>query len=392
MTDHAAFDAGSQRRVRQTLLALCVVVVTHGSLYPWLFAAPASWDTALRQMFVERLWWTGRGDAAVNVLLFLPVGLFGWLAVDRAEDRWTARARRVLGPALGWAFVLQGLQLWIPERPPAVSDALWNGVGIVLGMPLARIVRPGVDRLAELRFGRHRIACVLGLLWVVVQGWPWMPSHSLRHALLALQPMWRWPAWEAKVVCEAAISLAAVLVFAQHMRRRWLFACGLVACALVARLQMRHLQLSPSHVAGWLFGLTCGAAAWRAKPRDGAATLVALVTGWLALDGLHPFDWRGPPTPFHWIPLWASLQSARVAHTQVLVQALFWTGTLVAAARLLGLPLTRTVAVLALWMFAIEVTQQWVPGQLADIAPVLFPVFWWWLWGRWLASPSSLHL
>jgi hypothetical protein len=50
------------------------------------------------------------------------------------------------------------------------------------------------------------------------------------------------------------------------------------------------------------------------------------------------------------------------------------------------------VAVLALWMFAIEVTQQWVPGQLADIAPVLFPVFWWWLWGRWLASPSSLHL
>jgi hypothetical protein len=90
--------------------------------------------------------------------------------------------------------------------------------------------------------------------------------------------------------------------------------------------------------------------------------------------------------------LWASLQSARVAHTQVLVQALFWTGTLVAAARLLGLPLTRTVALLALWMFAIEVTQQWVPGQLADITPVLFPVFWWWLWGRWLASPSSLHL
>lgn len=391
-TGSAADTVDSQRRMRRMLLALCVVGVTHGSLYPWLFAAPASWDTALQQMFVERLWWTGRGDAAVNILLFLPVGLFGCLAFDEAEPAWRARVQRVVLPALAWAFVLQGLQLWIPERTAAVSDALWNGVGTVLGMPLARVVRPAVDRLAALPFGRHRVACVLGLLWVVTQGWPWMPSHSLRHTLVALQPLWRWPAWEVRLVCEAALGFAAALFFARGMRRRWLFACGLLVCALAAKLLMRHLQLGPSHVAGWLLGLALGMAAWRLNARFGAGVVAVLVMAWMVLDGLRPFEWREPAAAFHWIPLWGSLQAARVAHTQVLVQALFWSGSLIGATRMLGPPLSRTVAVLTLTLLAIEIAQCWIPGQRPDITPALFPLFWWWLWRRWSASPAVLHM
>jgi len=392
MTGSGVIAADSRRRVQHALLALCLLVVTHGSLYPWLFATPASWEVALRQMFVERLWWTGRGDAVVNILLFLPVGLFGWLAADRADDEWWPRARRVLLPALTWAFTLQIVQLWIPERTAAVADALWNGVGTVLGMPLARIVRPGVDRLAVLPLGRHRIAWVLGVSWVVTQGWPWMPSHNLRHAFVALLPLWRWPAWDAKVVCEAALGFAAVLVFARNMRRRWLFACGLLCFAVVAKLLMRHLQLSHSHLAGWLLGLAFGAATWRLNARAGAMAVAALVMAWMAVDGLRPFEWRDPAAPFHWIPLWGSLQAARVAHTQILVQSLFWTGAAFAAARTLELPSTRTVAVLTLMVLAIEIAQCWIPGQQADITPALFPLFWGWFWRRRWPSPSSLHL
>jgi hypothetical protein len=161
---------------------------------------------------------------------------------------------------------------------------------------------------------------------------------------------------------------------------------------VVAKLLMRHLQLGHSHLAGWLLGLALGATTWRLNARVGAMAVAMLVMAWIAVDGLRPFEWRGPAAAFHWLPLWGSLQAARVAHTQILVQSLFWTGAAFAAARTLGFPSARTVAVLTLMVLAIEIAQCWIPGQQADITPALFPLCWWWFWRRWSPSPSSLHL
>lgn len=371
-------------RTRRALLVVCLLLVTHGSLFPWMFAAPASLADAWHVMTVERLWWTGRGDAIGNVLLFLPVGALGWLAGDGSARLPAARAVLVLVGSTVFAFALQVLQLWLPEREAALSDVLWNAVGTALGLPLAAVLRPAVERLARAHVLRHRVAVTMGALWLAAQCWPLMPAHSLRHAFTALRPLGRPWDGQASVVLETAFSLAVVLALAHDVRRRWTFALGLVVLALIGKLLVRQLEVTPSHLLGWGLGLVLGFAWLRDAPRATALRVVGvLALAGLLLDMLLPWQWGAQASAFHWIPLQAPLQSARVAHTLELVWAAFWLGALLLAAPAFGAGRAMAAGGLTLVMLALEITQRWSPGRLADITPVLIPAIWWLVWRRW---------
>jgi glycopeptide antibiotics resistance protein len=75
-------------------------------------------------------------EVALNVLLFVPLGLIGVLLVRRLP--WSAWA--VVG--LGFSLFLEGCQwAFLPERTPALSDVLANTIGSALGALLGSRVR-----------------------------------------------------------------------------------------------------------------------------------------------------------------------------------------------------------------------------------------------------------
>lgn len=372
--------AADRAFARKVMFGLCLVLVTHGSLFPWLFSAPASLPQAWHTMTVERLWWTGRGDALVNVLLFLPVGALGWLAGDGSPRSRPGRAVRLLIASVAFAFVLQVLQLWIPERTAALSDVLWNAVGTALGLPLASALRPLVDRLPRTHLLHHRVALTMGTLWLAAQCWPLMPAHSLRHVLAALQPLVRGSAWSASVVAETAASLTIALALARDVRRRVWFACVLVAAAVCGKLLVRQLEITPSHALGWVLGIGAGLALLQRPPGTQALVVGALSLAGFVGQALLPWQWAGDAGEFHWIPLQAPLQAARVAHTLELVWTAFWLGALMLVADMRGWGLARTALWLTALVAAIEIAQRWQPAQTADITPVLIPVVWWLAW------------
>jgi hypothetical protein len=83
------------------LLVFVVLLIVHGSLYPWHFQAPPrpadpnlfslqSWTALAMNRYVVR-------DTAVNLVLYLPLGLFGFLALSRQTRRthavaWSSRS------------------------------------------------------------------------------------------------------------------------------------------------------------------------------------------------------------------------------------------------------------------------------------------------------------
>jgi glycopeptide antibiotics resistance protein len=67
-------------------------------------------------------------QAIGNLLLLLPVGLFGPIALP-----WLNRWWRVLLAALVISVCIETAQLWIPERSADVDDVLVNVVGALLG-------------------------------------------------------------------------------------------------------------------------------------------------------------------------------------------------------------------------------------------------------------------
>jgi glycopeptide antibiotics resistance protein len=75
-------------------------------------------------------------QAVGNVLLLLPIGLFGPIAIP-----WLGRWWRVLLLALVISISIELAQLFIPERSADVDDVMLNAVGALLGYWLLLVLR-----------------------------------------------------------------------------------------------------------------------------------------------------------------------------------------------------------------------------------------------------------
>ena len=176
--DPQAHEARARRATRWLAL-LCVLLVTHGSLYPWHFAWPASLSLAWNHMMNQRTWWTGGGDVVGNVVLFVPVGVLGWALLRPSRLPMLLRILLVVGVGAAFAFALQVAQLFVPRRDAVWSDVVWNTLGLVGGLllaaPLLRL------RLSRLRVHGWRLPLTFVLLWLLMQWWPFVPRLDWQH-------------------------------------------------------------------------------------------------------------------------------------------------------------------------------------------------------------------
>jgi len=76
-----------------------------------------------------------------NLLLLLPVGLLGPIALP-----WMDRWWRVLLAAILLSLAIEVAQLWIPDRAADVDDLLLNVAGAALGYAILVALRPRGDR------------------------------------------------------------------------------------------------------------------------------------------------------------------------------------------------------------------------------------------------------
>lgn len=76
------------------------------------------------------------GQFAGNLLLLLPLGLLGPIAVP-AMNGWI----RVLVVALVVSLAIEVAQLWIPNRMADVDDVLLNVIGALLGYAILVVIR-----------------------------------------------------------------------------------------------------------------------------------------------------------------------------------------------------------------------------------------------------------
>ena len=81
MSGRALAPGDPHHRLNFWLLVLCVVAITHGSLYPWTFREPlGGWQRGWHHLWSwwSRPLWTSTGDVVGNVLLFIPHGMLAW--------------------------------------------------------------------------------------------------------------------------------------------------------------------------------------------------------------------------------------------------------------------------------------------------------------------------
>lgn len=386
----ASGDVASARGTTRArwLLLLCVVLVVHGSLYPWHLESRFAFAAAWSRLWTEAGVWTSLGDVTGNLVLFVPIGLL-------AEAAWRATGRHAAWRSvLIWlacvlfAFALQLLQFWVPERSPAISDVVWNAVGALVGQAgrgawLQRVRRS--DRHA----GHWPMPLVaMAVLWLALEWWPFLPTIDWQHMKDAVKPLLITPRWNSNSFVEVALSMLVLAHLARSRPGRYGWLLALVAAAAVGKLFLRGQVLGLGHVSGWVAGLVLAPVLWRLGERGSGAVVCLLSLLWFSFDELRPFVWMDTPSAFGWLPFAASLRGSMITNVLALCWQFFWLGAIMHAGRALGLRPAAAVWPLALWTLMLEVNQAWLPGRSADITPALLP-FIWWLASPWLQTAAA---
>jgi VanZ family protein len=371
-----ADDAHAQRVRRATrwLALLCALLVTHGSLYPWHFAQPASFAEGWARMMGQTSWWTGLGDVVGNVVLFLPVGVLGWALAREWRTPLVLNATIVVVLGVAFAFVLQVAQIYVPARDAAWSDVVWNTIGLLLGLCIAEpMLRLPLDGLHAALW---RVPLVFVLLWLLLQWWPFVPRLDWQHIKDALKPLLLHPRWRTNTALDAALSLMVLGALVRPLRHRSAVMLGLPALAAFGTLLLEHQFLSVSRVVGWCTGTLAVLLSWRLPARVHGWLAGALALLWYTVDELKPFELSDSLGAFHWMPFEAMLEGSLSANTLALAWQLFWLGAIIVTAHERGARAGALAFALTIWTLALEALQMWLPGRIADVTPALLPWFW----------------
>jgi VanZ family protein len=373
----AAADA--QTTPHRRILAIVVALILYGSLYPWQFHA--------RHYGRNPLWillhtWPGSfnryvgWDVAVNITLYLPLGIFGFLAVSARASR-VVRILAPLALALVLSASIEMLQLFDDSRTCSLSDVASNVAGAAVGMAAGALYRVKLQRsLAARRTAsllRPSGALLLLSCWLAYQIFPLFPvwgRTNLVHRLAALRASAVSPVDTLMVFAE----WLAVACLLESIRKTKIN--GVLALLLLlapARLILASRTLAWSDIVGAIAAY----AAWMCLPRLWVRRAApVLLIGALILGELSPFHFAAQPgaRAFNWVPFRGMFRSDWQDGFVVLFRKSFWYGSVLWLWRASGRSLAWVTVAAAAALFLLERLQVYLPGRTPEITDAVLAV------------------
>src|SRR5258708_1272022 len=168
--------------------SIMIAIILYGSLYPFEFRVPVEGPgpvDALLQTWAHR---PGRGDFISNVLLYLPLGFFGVLAVRFAAP---LLARLLLVTLLGAALsiAVELTQYYDVGRDTALPDVYSNVAGTELGA-IGGALFGARFRWPLLReMSANPVPTLLLAAWLGYRLFPYVPPIDLHKYWDSLKPL-----------------------------------------------------------------------------------------------------------------------------------------------------------------------------------------------------------
>lgn len=358
---------GSNTFARGMFIAV-VFLISYGSLYPFDFTLD-SHDVLLSRLatlFSPPL--PGRGDTLGNILLFVPYGLFGVLALVPAKGD-KSKTFPLLLTGLVLAFVLQVGQVPLPSRDPSIFDVLLNGCGIILGIWLA--AQPWMRRL-QASFGAidsRSIPLCIAAAWVLSQWLPLVPTLDLAVVLAAIKPLFLHPELS---LSETALYLVSWLTVFHLLRPHLIGRDWLVVLAPLTVLAGQPFVVGGELSAGEVGGSIAAGALWLTGGyRLKAVTLGMALLGATLAANLLPWDASFGTRNFHWVPFTGLLEGEMSRNLAALFRKLFQFGSVLWLLREGGISWLKSTVILATAMGIQEYLQTQTVGGTAEITDPL---------------------
>lgn len=349
---------------------MVVVLILYGSLYPWNFHA--------RHFAVTPLWilvhaWP-RGinryvlwDVGVNLILYVPLGVAGYLAASRG-----ARARfRIIAPlllALVLSALVEMLQLYDLSRDCSALDVVSNVGGAAAGVALGALYRRKLEHMLDQRAAAVLLhpsgALLLLCCWTGYQIFPLFPAFGrtrLAAKLAAMGALSTISLSGTLLVISEWLAVACLLeaLLAERLNR----VLALLLLVLPARLFIVGRTLAWSEILGALAAY----AFWLILPRPAVRRVApVLMAAALVLSELSPFHF-GRSSTFNWVPFRGFLEATWQNGMRIFFRKSFWYGSLIWLWRAYGYRLAPTTTVVAMALLILEAVQVYLPGRTPEI-------------------------
>lgn len=367
------------RRLSLWLLGAWALLIASASLYPF----DAQWRPLLESLLdgLPRLreWREpSQRDAIVNLLLYLPFGLLGSMALENSRSA----ALRIIVPILGAAVLSLGVEIAqhaLPPRDPSLADWILNvasaGVGTLLAAVYSALpVRPLSRRLQRIALGPA--PALLVALWLIAHLAPFVPRlrpgriESAIETSISLNLVW--PTAFYYLACY--LVLAALLHALLRRPFFWSAVLALFVASLVSRLLFVGQHLSPSEVIGAIGALLSVLLLRRLDLQLWPSRAFAMAALAVFVAGIWPVTPVAAVTLAAPEPIW--LPFAELAGLPAdpgalpLLERLFLGIGLAWLAVHGGTRLLPPLPLVILIALTVEFLQQWIPGRVPDTTDV----------------------
>jgi VanZ family protein len=362
-----------------------LAVIVHGSLFPYSFHENGGIAAAARTLLNS---WneppTGFPDFVANLLLYLPLGFFGVLAI---RSRFALLAVVLIGLALSTTVELA--QFFDAGRVTNMSDVYLNTAGTSLGgllaMRLNSRMPDGIDRATPV----ESVPGALLAMFVAYRLYPYVPTIDAHKYWRSVKPLITHPglgAWPVFQYFVLWLTVSYLVGAALRRASAWKVSLLFAAFIFAAKVLVVGLTLSASELAGaaLAFLLWFG---FLGRSGAGAKVLLALLGVAVVAFRLLPFDFHAHATPFGWIPFRSMLQGSLGADLVASVEKAFLYCSLIWIGTRAGLKLWLSTSAVALVLLVTSLLETHLPGRSAEVTDCVMAL----LLGGGLGALSGLN-
>jgi hypothetical protein len=274
------------------------------------------------------------------------------------------------------AIWVQVLQLMLPSRDAAIGDVAWNFAGIVVGILMAYPKRVREMALHQ-SVGQPQLIVILFIgCWLIVELSPFVPSIDLQSFKDSIKPLWQASSFSILAFLRAAIAWIVIGYIAARAlppRTAWPLFALLMCGTLLAKIIIVDNAVTLADAAAVTLAFFGALGLGKLGARQ-ATVLVSLISGYLIVSGLSPFNFHGAQD-FHWIPFAGSLSGSMLLNIQALAAKIFFISALTYLALGCGFRLKKIVIGLAASLFALEIAQIWIGGHTPEITDPILAIF-----------------
>ncbi len=347
---------------------IVTVIIAYGSLFPFDFQTNdlnwVTFDLFLRSWQAR----SSRGDLLGNIILFVPFGIAGMLSTRNLRFV-SLNILLVLASGLIFAVCLQFAQLYLPGRTAALNDAIWNTLGLTLGMFFALVADNYVLRLQIQKRTIPLIPVVLLGIWGAYRLIPFVPTIDFQSIKDSLKPLLIHPEISLLAVCINAVSwlLAGYFLKCLSGSVGILGKLGLLMAGIFGlEVLIVANDVTASNIVGALIALMVFAM-FLDRIKGTTTILAILLAISLVFQGLAPFDPRPVIATFNWLPFHGFLGGSMYHNTLVLLQKTFLYSSLIFLLHELEFSWLKAALLTGFLLLLIEAAQIYFSGHTPEI-------------------------